>query len=175
MSLHPLWSKFPEMVPELQKVSELLKKTIEDSPASLREDLGRLVLSPGKMLRPAFVILSSSWGEKKSEGLYSVAAAVELLHIATLVHDDVLDGAPQRRGVQTLHQTMGIKKAVLAGDYLLSVALKLASREYEQDLLPVLLRGVTRLCVSEIDQDFHNFEMRISRDAYLSRIQGKDR
>lgn len=168
-----MWTNFPSMAAELNKVSQLLEQVAEESPEAIKNDISRLLLSHGKMLRPAFVLLSSSWGREKPEGLYSVAAAIELLHIATLVHDDVLDGAAKRRGIKTLHTSMGVKNAVLIGDYLLSVSLKLAAGEYVKDLMPVLLEGVTNLCLSEIDQDFNPHKLDISRESYYGRIRGK--
>jgi len=161
------------MAVELEKVSLILRKVVENSPGMIRGDLGRLIGTPGKMLRPAFLLLAASCGDRHSEGAHSAAAAIELLHMASLVHDDILDDAPARRGVRTLHQSLGIKKAVLAGDYLLGQSLKLAAGEYEKDMMSVLTDGLNRLCLSEIDQDDGEGRLKISRERYYSRIQGK--
>ena len=173
MSVHPLWNDFPVMMPPLEKVSALLRGIVDDCPAAIKDDLSRLLFSNGKMLRPAFVILSSAWGEEQDDHITSIAAAVELLHIASLVHDDVIDKAVTRRGVPTLHETMGVKKAVLAGDYLLSIAIKMAAPGCSQDLIPVFLEGVQTICLGEISQDFHNSNLNIGRDTYFKRIRGK--
>lgn len=172
MNLHPLWRNHPSLIPALEEVAAHLKACADESPAGIRRDLSRILLNPGKMLRPAFVLLASSWGPKK-EGVTEVAAALELLHIASLVHDDVLDGASRRRGMQTLHETIGNKKAVLTGDYLMARAMKLAAGEYKKESLPLILESLDRLCSSEIDQDFNIFKMDIDRARYLERIRGK--
>jgi len=173
LNLHPLWRNHPSLIPALEEVAGHLKTCADESPAGIREDLSRLLLNPGKMLRPAFVILASSWGEPNRADVSSAAAALELLHIASLVHDDVLDKASHRRGVPTLHQTMGIKKAVLAGDYLMARSMKLAAGSYDKNSLFTILESLDRLCSSEIDQDFNIFKMNIDRPRYLDRIRGK--
>ena len=172
MNLHPLWRNHPTLIPALEEVAGHLKTCADESPAGIREDLSRLLLNPGKMLRPAFALLASSWGPNK-EGTTSAAAALELLHMASLVHDDVLDRASHRRGMPTLHQTIGIKKAVLAGDYLMARSMKLAADSYDKNSLYSILESLDRLCSSEIDQDFNIFKMNIDRPRYLERIRGK--
>ena len=173
MALHPLWNDFPALASPLDKVEKHIRGIVDESPSGIKNDLARLLLSNGKMLRPAFVLLSSQWGTRGSENIASVAASVELLHIATLIHDDVIDKASTRRGVPTIHKTLGIKKAVLAGDYLMSVAMKMAAPECETELIPIFLDGITTICLGEIDQDFHGSQLNIGREAYLKRIKGK--
>lgn len=168
-----LWEQFPPLAADLKGVSSLIAQTAQQSPVPIRKELSRLLLTPGKMLRPALVILSAAWGEGRREGVLRGAAAVELLHMASLVHDDVLDDAPVRRGVETLHRTMGVKKAVLAGDYLLAQALRLAADFSEPSLVKTLAEGVERMCRGEMDQDFRQGTLRISREEYLARIRGK--
>ena len=173
MSIHPIWKDFPSLRTDLAAVSDQIRRVVEQSPEAIKNDLARLLLSKGKMLRPAFVILSSGWGREQNENLPAVAAAVELLHLASLVHDDVLDDAVSRRGVATLHQTMGIKKAVLTGDYLLGIAMKLGMSEFRKENVPVMMESLNRLLESEIDQDFSLKSMNIDRESYLKRIKGK--
>ncbi len=173
MSLHPLWNDFPALASPLENVEKHIRGIVDESPSGIRDDLARLLLSNGKMLRPAFVLLSAQWGTKENENIASVAASVELLHIATLIHDDVIDKASTRRGVPTLHKTMGIKRAVLAGDYLMSVAMKMAAPECDTEMIPLFLDGISTICLGEIDQDFHGSQLNIGREAYLKRIKGK--
>lgn len=172
MGLNPIWNKYPQIHSELEKVSEILIGCAKESPEGIRADLTQMLTNPGKMLRPAFTIIASSWGEKKDK-IASVATAVEMLHIASLIHDDVLDHASKRRGAMTLHTSLGVKRAVLSGDYLLAKAMSLSVEEYNRDFLPTFLDGINRLCSSEIDQDFKSFNMNIEYDHYLKRIRGK--
>ncbi len=172
MPLAPVWTHFPEMIPELEKVRSVIGRCIKNSPGGVRDELGRMLSKPGKMLRPAFTILASSWGSKQ-DNVTEVAAAVELLHAASLIHDDVLDKAEKRRGIKTIHRSLGVKKAILAGDYLLAQAMSLAASEFNQDFLPLFLNSINQLCCSEIDQDFNCFNMNIDAKVYLERIRGK--
>jgi heptaprenyl diphosphate synthase len=98
---------------------------------------------------------------------------VELLHGATLIHDDVIDRAPLRRGKPTIYASGGAKRAVLVGDYLLAQSLELASKANDNRLVQVMTKGVSRLCSSEIEQDFSQGKLFITREDYYGRIRGK--
>ncbi|MBU6375032.1 MAG: polyprenyl synthetase family protein [Bdellovibrionales bacterium] len=95
----------------------------------IREKLEPLVLSPtAKLLRPRLVCIFGSIAGSKPESLVDVAASAELLHVASLVHDDIIDESDERRGMPTLHKLSGNQIAVLAGDFLLAQALRLTAR-----------------------------------------------
>lgn len=172
MRLNSLWDTFPQMKEPLGKVSDELKRVLEETPSFIRSELKPLFDHPGKMLRPAFMIMASTVGEENPH-LYKVAAAVELLHMASLVHDDIIDHSDQRRGQSTLYKKLGAKKAVLAGDYLLGRALNLASQIHHEYPIKMMGESISRLCLSEIEQDSGLGDFFISRDTYYSRIQGK--
>ena len=173
MKLHSFWSSFPEMEERLGKVAVYFDKILDETPALIRPALESLLGSPGKMLRPAFVLMSAEAGDRVSENLYSVAAAIELLHTASLIHDDIIDYSSERRGKPSLHTVMGVKKAVLAGDYLLVRALELASAAHEDGLIDAVNNGAASLCLSEIEQDSDPGNYFIDRETYYSRIHGK--
>ena len=161
------------MSERLLKTAGQLQAVHKDGPEFIQKDLDPLFQTPGKMLRPAFTILSSTAGEEESPHLYKVAAAVELIHMATLVHDDVIDQAVERRGRPTLNSTLGVKRAVLCGDYLLLKALELASVAHDNRLIDSMNLAARNLCLGEIDQDSGKGEFFISRDTYINRINGK--
>ncbi|MBI9100980.1 MAG: polyprenyl synthetase family protein [Spirochaetales bacterium] len=165
------------MKEDLSQISEIMVDVLNDSPTFIREDLEPMFNSPGKMLRPAFVILASGAGnkpkEEKSPFLYSTAAAIELVHIAALIHDDIIDQANERRGVQTLNSNIGIKRAVLSGDYILLRALELASYAHDKKMIDEMNRTSRALCLSEIEQDAGKGDYFISREDYFNRINGK--
>ena len=173
MNIHGLWKNFPPMEARLKDVSALIQEVFNKSPSFIRNDLESLYANPGKMLRPAFLLLSSSAGDKSTDCLISAAASVELLHGATLIHDDVIDNAPFRRGRPTIHSVGGAKRAVLVGDYLLARSLELASEANSKILVKALTEGVARLCISEINQDFTQGNLFISKEEYFERIRGK--
>ena len=134
----------------------------------------RLLLeSSGKMLRPAFVLLSSRFGNPDPRQIIRIGAAVEMLHMATLVHDDIIDGAPMRRGVATLHTLHGARKAVLVGDWLFASCFALIADMARTDNAQSLARIVARICGSEISQSADRFIVHTSVRRYLRRIAGK--
>ncbi|QEN06928.1 polyprenyl synthetase family protein [Oceanispirochaeta crateris] len=157
----------------LQQVIQKINELVQESPSLIRGDLEVLTQRTGKLLRPALFLLCADGGEGKNDDLITVAASIELLHIATLAHDDVLDKALKRRGNVTLYSKEGAKRAILAGDYLLSLSLRLSSTFFDVSLVPSMTSSLERLCLSEIDQDsgFGNFH--INRDQYFERIRGK--
>jgi heptaprenyl diphosphate synthase len=167
------WEDQPELARELELVREtILLRSASDNP-DIRGALGQLLSASGKMLRPAFVLLASRFGAPDRERMIRTAAAVEMLHMATLVHDDIIDAAPLRRGVATLHALRGPRTAVLVGDWLFatcfSLIADLAGAENGRDLS----RLVARICGSEISQSSDRFVLHTSIRRYLRRIAGK--
>lgn len=112
------WEGHPELSSELQQVKDaILLRAASDEP-DVGQAIDQLLASSGKMLRPAFVLLASRFGSPDKDRMIRIAAAVEMLHMATLVHDDIIDAAPLRRGVASLQALRGPRTAVLVGDWL---------------------------------------------------------
>lgn len=159
--------------PELADVEAALKKALQSSCDGLREMTDHLFKTSGKMLRPILVTLSARLfkekiGGKKYDSLVRVAAAVELIHTASLVHDDIIDGAAHRRGNITLHRRWNIKNATLAGDYLLARAFELLSGlDQNRLLIPLLGRAVSMLCQGEVRQLDKAFAWEMSEKEYF--------
>jgi len=128
---------------------------------SLREEFDRLGASVdgGKMLRGRLVLRVGAASGTAEDSLCRLAAAVELLHSASLLHDDVVDGGTERRHAPALWVSEGTKAAVLIGDLMLSVALTLVEKDGAQHL-SVLMRTLREMCDSEAEQEF-------SRHAHL--------
>lgn len=124
------------------------------------------------MLRPGMLLLCSQFG-KPRESQYCLAACLELLHMATLVHDDVIDDAPLRRGKPAVHTQFGKRDAVLVGDYLLSRSLLLASDYTSPDNARYLARLISIICVMEIEQNSARFKSNFSLRQYIRKIIGK--
>ncbi len=138
-----------------QAIAEALKQT------SVREEFERFGASVdgGKMLRGRLVLRVGSSNGTANQSLSRLAAAVELLHGASLLHDDVVDGGTERRHAPALWVSEGTRVAVLIGDLMLSVALTLVEKEGVQHL-SVLMRALREMCDSEAEQEF-------SRNAHL--------
>lgn len=166
----------PELKRELQSVQANIEKTVESSHAFIRSILQSHVQSGGKMLRPALVLLCSQLGEESDrDQAVNVASVLEMIHLASLAHDDIIDSAKTRRGVPTLFAQRGAKQAVLAGDYLLAKALALVSEEDRGETMNarVVSNALARLCESELEQDAAQGNFFISKPTYFRRIGGK--
>ena len=158
--------------PDLEQVVRLLFETT----AEVEEPLGaklRSALGGGKHVRPALVILVGRLFDVPIEPFYKLAAAVEVLHTATLIHDDVVDEAPLRRGRATLHVTWPVGATILAGDYLLAQSASLLADLERPRVLQVFADTLCTLCRGEIRQMFAAQQERISREAYYRRIEAK--
>ncbi|ADL06752.1 polyprenyl synthetase family protein [Lacrimispora saccharolytica] len=153
-----------------------VEKHLASAPPVIRNYTAHLAKSTGKFIR-AYGLMACSMDEedKVPADAVTLASAVELLHLATLVHDDVIDDADTRRGIETLQKRFGKKAAVICGDYLLSLALKLASsipqkNQYEALDMPNYL---CRICMGELRQEINNGNLDLSVYRYLSIIKGK--
>ena len=139
----------------LELVKQEIDYTLSKSPLLIREYTKHLMATKGKFIRAVSVITCA----EDEEGLVhpnalKMAAAIEILHLATLVHDDIIDNAELRRGDVTLQKKFGKRTAVICGDYLLSVALRMATsiknkKEYLDLALPDY---VGKVCLGELNQ-----------------------
>lgn len=159
---HAFYLRFLE---EAIKIRCHIEETVAASHPFVRQVLLDYVRTGGKMLRPALVLIMSTLnGNNIDQDAINTAAAVELIHLASIVHDDIIDGAPIRRGKKTLS-----KQAVLAGDLLLSKALTLTGRlDTKTNRV-----AMARLCESELEQDANVGNFFIIRTACTRRIAGK--
>lgn len=170
------WKDYPQIEEDLLKVKEIIKKSIASGNTGLEEGLDQLVSRDGKLLRPGLVLLAAyqvklNFNESLPEKIYYIAAAVEILHIATLIHDDIIDESDTRRGEVTLHKLYGIKNSVLMGDFLFSRCFSLVSDYASMDNAKNLSKAVEKICDSEVTAGQHSMNLRL-RD-YLKRIAGK--
>lgn len=130
------------------------------------------VLVEGKMLRPALVLHSGLALGASLDDLVQAAATVELLHMATLMHDDVIDNAVLRRGKPSLKELVGNKAAVLGGDYCLASALRCAAKLGSPAVFE-LGEAVIQIVEGELLQSAARNELNISVEQYLERVTGK--
>ncbi|MGC4044713.1 MAG: polyprenyl synthetase family protein [Armatimonas sp.] len=130
---------------DLAKVEERLLAETRSEIGAVRDISGHTLLSGGKRLRPAVAVLASRTVERgtPSDRDYTAAAAVEMIHMATLMHDDVVDEAPERRGRPTANSVWGNGITVLTGDYLLAKSIQLLCRDDENLQLVRLFADVT--------------------------------
>ena len=168
-----MWSKYPVINEELTAFEEYLETVLVSRSKFLTNASKDAVLSGGKRLRPAFTIIAALHGKYDREKVFPAAASVEILHAATLVHDDIIDNAKTRRGKETLSEKHNTNLAVYTGDYLLTKSLKLLIKTgLKPEKLDVLARAITLLCEGEVDQYLNKYSVS-SVYNYLKRILGK--
>lgn len=168
------WNEFPRLKKRLAEVESALAATLDDPSYPLAAETKTLVFSGGKFLRPALVLIGAGFGGSRGAGkIAQIAAALELLHAATLVHDDVLDRAERRRGTPTLHTKFGTVNAILAGDWMFSRSFRLIADHADIRSARILARFVGTVCSAEIRQDLAKFSFSASRRAYMRTIAGK--
>jgi geranylgeranyl pyrophosphate synthase len=155
----------------LGEVEELLRDSIADQGEVLGADAGATLAAGGKRLRPMLVLLCA--GEAGDARAVRAATATELVHMATLVHDDVLDDAPLRRGQPTVAATSGRARAVATGDLLLSRAFALLAGNGDSRSVALLSGASVSLARGELMQRQDAFDTTISEQRYLRRCRLK--
>lgn len=160
----------------LELVRSEVDNSLSASPLIIRGYTKHLTESKGKFIRAVSVLICA----EDKDGLIhqnaiKVAASIEILHLATLVHDDVIDNADLRRGDVTLQKKYGRKTAVICGDYLFCVALNLASNITDkEDYLDVDMPNyMGKICLGELNQHLNNGNLNLSMYQYLKIISGK--
>lgn len=162
---------------QLNIVKNKMQNNLKCGNDYLNESLDYLLLSGGKMLRPAFLLIGSRFGKqyrKKEEELIDLATAIETLHVATLLHDDVIDEAEMRRGQESIQSKYSKEYAIYMGDYLLSRCfLLLTELQIPKELAIRLAKVVSRICIGEIGQHSNRFNLDMTPMGYLRIISGK--
>lgn len=160
----------------IQLVKDEVDNVLSTSPLIIRGYTKHLTASRGKFIRAMSVIMcaENKDGSIKLDAI-KIAAAIEILHLATLVHDDVIDNADLRRGEITLQKKYGKRTAVICGDYLLCTALRLtASIDNAGDYFNLNMPDyMGKVCLGELNQHINNTNLNLSVYQYLKIISGK--
>jgi len=151
----------------LGEVEELLREATGGYGETVGADASATLDAGGKRLRPMLVLLCA--GPEQSGQVVRAAAAIELVHMATLVHDDVLDDAPLRRGLPTVAATSGRSRAVATGDLLFSRAFALLAGAGEARAVSLLADASVALAQGELAQRRDAFDLGVSEERYLAR------
>jgi geranylgeranyl pyrophosphate synthase len=155
----------------LDQVEKQLRETIAGHGERLGEDAAATLAAGGKRLRPMLVLLCA--GESGGEASVRAATAIELIHMATLVHDDVLDEAPLRRGHPTVAATSGRDRALATGDLLFSRAFALLSEAGDARAVALLADASVALARGELAQRRDAFDLGVTEERYLARCRLK--
>jgi heptaprenyl diphosphate synthase len=158
---------------DMNYIERELDRAIDTKEPVLQKTSSHLLKAGGKRIRPVFVLLGGKFGEYDIERLKYVAVPLELIHMATLVHDDVIDDAELRRGKPTVKSKWDNRIAMYTGDYIFARALMMVTELPNPQLHKILSRAIVDLCVGEIEQirDLNNWNQNLR--CYLRRIKRK--
>ena len=158
---------------EMARVEESLSGVSQVEPPILSRLLEHVLGDGGKRIRPAIALLCGKLGRGKPELLVPVATAVELLHTATLVHDDAVDNSPIRRGRPTVSATWGDVPAVLLGDYLFANSARITSEVGNLTVMRLFAEAIMTISTGELMERFGAYDWTQGREQYYQRIARK--
>lgn len=173
----PKWkdmsSLYREIRPDLDRVEDRLESWSRSS-NPLTAEISRYVLrKKGKRLRPALVLLTSRLFSPASEESVFLASLVELLHTASLIHDDIVDNAGVRRGKESVHAKWGPNITVLLGDYLYIKSIGLSLQSRHERVIRLLTDVSARMIEGELDEYARSGDLRIKEEQYLEIVRNK--
>jgi heptaprenyl diphosphate synthase len=158
---------------DLPQVDALLRSLADVEFAPLQKMLLHVLAGEGKRLRPALTLLTGKYGDYAIERLAPTAASIELLHTASLVHDDVIDEAPTRRGRETANNLFGNKASVMLGDFMFGHAAHLVASTGSTRLVSLFARTIMQIVTGELQQDLSAYDYSKGLRDYFARIGGK--
>lgn len=167
--------RLPGIETALEKVEVSLGKATSGEDPFLAEVASHLVSAGGKRLRPALVLAAAQAcgsGPTPSDEVIEGAVAVELVHLGSLYHDDVMDEATSRRGVKSANAKWGNLVAILAGDFLLARASEIAA-SLGTEIAALLARTIGKLCEGEVGQMRFAYDVMRTEESYVASIGGK--
>ncbi|MGM7682706.1 heptaprenyl diphosphate synthase component II [Cytobacillus sp. Hm23] len=158
---------------DINIVEKELEKSIKSEHPLLSQASLHLLQAGGKRIRPVFVLLGGKFGDYQIDQIKYVAMSLELIHMASLVHDDVIDDSTLRRGKQTIKAKWDNRIAMYTGDYIFARSLELMSNVENTYAQQILSKAIVEVCVGEIEQikDKYNFHQDLR--TYLRRIKRK--
>ncbi|MSQ96347.1 MAG: polyprenyl synthetase family protein [Gemmataceae bacterium] len=166
-------SMFGTIARDLAEVERILSGTLDSSRPGVDRLLQHAAQYKGKRLRPAILLLTAQACGKVTTEHHLLAAVVEMIHTATLVHDDVLDGASVRRHVPTVNALWGNQAAVMLGDFLFTHAFHLSSTLGDVRACRIIGESTNRVCAGELHQISRRGELDLAEDEYLDIIDAK--
>jgi octaprenyl-diphosphate synthase len=164
---------FRPITADLLEVERVLDKSLASRQPCVQELIGHLRHFRGKRLRPALLLLSARACGSLTRAHYTLGAVVEMIHTATLVHDDVLDNAQVRRHFPTVNAARGNQTSILLGDYLFTHAFHLASTLDDVRACRIIGEATNRVCEGELHQGTERGNLGLAEEEYLDMIDAK--
>ena len=158
---------------ELQRVESQVKNYSNSDDKFIRQLNTYVTNKPGKMLRPALVLLSAKIGTANLEKIISVAAAVEIIHTTTLIHDDVVDDSDKRRGQPTVNSKWNNAISIILGDCWCAKAIMILLKSGISGILEGLLEAVNIICAGELEHLNKCYDLSLSQGQYLKIAEKK--
>jgi len=158
---------------DLESVESVLHATLDSRSPGVRRLVAHLANYRGKRLRPALLLLTARACGQVTRAHHVLAAVVEMIHTATLVHDDVLDDASLRRHAATVNASWGNQASILLGDYLFTHAFHLTSTLGDAVACKLIGAATNRVCAGELHQICERGNLDLTEDAYFDIIDGK--
>src|SRR5437868_5891976 len=159
---------------ELDDFEERLHATVKADLGPVADAMEQILEAGGKRLRPALGFLAAGLGQPpRLDHVHSAAMAIEFIHNATLIHDDLIDGAPTRRGLRTIHETLGPNPAIIIGDYYFAKGANLMSEIGNPAIDALLSQTVMTICFGEMLQLTSQRRYDQSLEEYYAKIERK--
>lgn len=179
--VHSIWNDFPAVQQGLLEVKKIIKEELRLAHPQVKSKIMDYLDAPGKYVRAGLTLLFAQGVEGEiQKAKYYFAAGIEVLHLATLIHDDVIDGADSRRGIVAMHQAFSNRIAIYAGDYLLAYSGRLMAMGQElmgppemENASPVDQRILERILAGELAQLINQNRSDMTMKDYLKQIKGK--
>jgi len=169
-----MWDDFPTLKEDLIAVSELIEESLDVNNKDVQAALIKMMTGRGKFLRPALTLLAGQFAPNHHKNLIALAASVEILHSASLIHDDIIDDSPLRRHQPSIQAQFGKDIAVYAGDVLFAKTFSLLA--WHIDDLKTSRMATTYLSdllQGELEQRSNYYRLDMTLSDYLTQIAGK--
>ncbi len=157
----------------LIQTDQILKNAVGNNAGFVKEVAGFIPVTKGKKIRSTLLFLLLGMSDKKFELSPTIAASVELFHISSLIHDDILDSAEQRRGATTLNHNFGNLISVLGGDFLFISSLELMNSLADKNFLSILISSTKKMIEGQLLEIQNNFNFDSKEKIYMEIIEKK--
>jgi geranylgeranyl pyrophosphate synthase len=158
---------------ELQRIPERYSYWVTSDVSFIQDYIEYTMSKPGKLLRPLVVILCAGDSFPDRKKVIDLALAVELIHIASLIHDDVIDHSDFRRGIETLQKKWGRTSSVLFGDFLLSRAFVILASLRSMKIIDIISQATSYICQGELMQNHWRYKYTLAESEYLKIVEYK--
>ncbi len=158
---------------ELQSIGKRIEKMLVSDFEPIDEILGHLFSASGKLIRPTLLLLAGDRKRTRLDDLISLGASIEIVHTASLVHDDSIDSSPYRRGVETLNSKWNHKTSVIIGDYLLAQAFNEIARLKNIEIVAEMTAACQKLAAGEMRQMSMEGDLSVTEEDYFAFVHEK--